>query len=179
MKKLNFTNGMEHPYKFVGAMLAPKGAYYVYEEGFDTWATVYPVMYIQLWQDPDGVVWNVPLWSEEVQESFVSDGCTFQEYIEEVINEDRHIETCLTCERFISICQRSGYTEKHAIILVMENMNEYVISGQMGTTPELLDYFKNGVWGNLRTMKNDGTLERGWEKEYLNEDGTIKKVKHE
>ena len=176
MQKLNFTNDMERPYKFMGAMLAPKGAYYIdyYEDS--KWANIYPVMYIQLWQDPDGVVWNVPLWSEEVQENFDPDVLTFQEYIEEVINEDRYIETCLSCQDFICLCRRINHIDKKSIVLVMENLCEYIVKGEVSATPELLDYFKNGVWGDLRTMENDGTLEHGWEDGYLKDDGSLKPI---
>lgn len=174
MERLNFTETSESPYKFMGAMLAPKGAYYIGYYPNDEWADLYPVMYIQLWQDPNGAIWNVPLWSEEIQETFAEDGCTFQEYIEEVINEDRHIQTCLTCRKFVSLCRRIGHTDAEKISLVMENYLEYVISGEVATTPELRDYFKNGDWGDLRTMENDGTLYDDFEEEYLKPDGSLK-----
>ena len=175
MEKLNFTEKSECPYKFMGAMLAPKGAYYIgYASGW-TWADFYPVMYIQLWQDPNGAIWNVPLSSEEIRESY--GGCydgTFQEYIEDVINEERNISTCLNCLDFVCLCRRIGHTDRESVILVMENLCEYVINGEVGTTPELREYFKDGEWGNLRTMEDDGTLGQGWEDEYLNPDGTLK-----
>lgn len=177
MEKLKYTKSNEQAYKFMGAMLAPKGAYYIDYSGDGKWATFFPVMYIQLWQDPDGAVWNVPLWSEEVQESY-SDGFpgTYQEFVEETINEDRHIQTCLTCKDFVLMCRRIGQTDKESIILVMDNLCDYIISGEVGSTPELHAYFKKGVWGDLRSMENDGTLEQGWVSEYLKTDGTLKPV---
>lgn len=175
MEKLDFTKESERPYMLVGAMLAPKGAYYIDYNEEHTWATFYPVMYIQLWQDPTGAVWNVPLWSEEVQERYWDGyGGTFQEFVEKVINEDRHVETCLTCEDFITLCRCIKKTSTEEISHVMENLYNYVFSGQVGTTPELRAYFKDGVWGDLRTMENDGTLDQGWIQEYLNADGSIK-----
>ena len=177
MERLNFTENSERPYTFVDVMLAPKGAYYIdYIDYPDKkWADVYPLVYIQLWQDPDGAIWNVPLGSDEIQEtygdSFARD---FQEYIEGVINENRHIETCMTCCDFLNLCRRIEHTSKDAIIPVMENLCEYVIKGEVGTTPELRKYFKSGGWGDLRTMENDGTLEQGWESRYLYPDGTLK-----
>lgn len=175
MEKIYFTKEEECPYKFVGAMLAPKGAFYIDYSLDGKWATFYPVMYIQLWQDPDSVVWNVPMWSEEVQQ-YYADGYsgTFQEFIEDAINEDRHVQTCLNCQDFVCLCRRIEQTDKDSIILVMDNLCEYVINGEVGTTPELRAYFKSGEWGDLRTMENDGTMEQGWESEYLNPDGTLK-----
>ena len=174
MERLNFTETSESPYKFIGAMLAPKGAFYISYYPNGEWADIFPVMYIQLWQDPDGAVWNVPLWSEEIQETFAEDGCTFQEYVEKVINEDRHIETCLSCKDLICFCRRINQTDKKSIILVMENLCDYIVKGEVSATTELRDYFKYGVWGDLRTMKNDGTLEQEWEEEYLKPDGSLK-----
>lgn len=161
----------------MGAMLAPKGSYYIDYSSDGKWATFFPVMYIQLWQDPDGAIWNVPLWSEEVQESYGDfDNGTFQEYIEEVINQHRHVETCLSCKDFVCLCRRIGCINKNDIIIVMDELCEYVIKGEVGTTPELCAYFKDGVWGDLRTMENDGTLEMGWKDEYLKPDGSLKSI---
>lgn len=175
MKKLNFTEKEERPYKFMGAMLAPKGAYYIEYNEEHTWGTFYPIMYIQLWQDPDGVVWDVPMWNEEVRGYFRDRyPGTFQEFIEKIINEDRHVETCLTCQDFITLCRHTKQTDEEKICYVMENLFDYVSSGVVCTTPELRAYFKDGVWGDLRTMEDDGTLGQEWIQEYLNADGSIK-----
>lgn len=177
MKQLNFTETNDSPYKFMGAMLAPKGAYWV--ETVDVGETkeevvVFPVMYIQLWQDPEGAVWNVPLFSEEIQDVFADEGCTYQQYIERVINENRHVETCLTCDRFITLCRITNNTDNDDICGVMREFNNYVISGQVGVTPEMLEYFKHGAWGDLRTMGNDGSMDYDWKEIFLNDDGTLK-----
>jgi len=176
MKQLNFTETNDSPYKFMGAMLAPKGAYYIeyIDRNPEKWADFFPVMYIQLWQDPNGVVWNVPLWSNEIQEYFREEKFTYQEYIERVINENRQIETCLTCWDFILLCRRINHTSFDSISLVMENMYHSVINGEVGTTPELREYFRRGVWGDLRTMENDGSLDADWLVDELTPKGTIK-----
>lgn len=56
----------------------------------------------------------------------------------------------------------------------MENMYHLVINGEVGTTPELREYFRRGVWGDLRTMENDGSLDADWLVDELTPKGTIK-----
>lgn len=177
MKQLNFTETNDSPYKFMGAMLAPKGSYWV--ETIDVGETkmdvvVYPAMYIQLWQDPEGTIWNVPMFAEEVQGVFADEGCTFQQYIERVINENRELETCFTGLRFINLCIATNNTDEDGITCVMREFNSYIMSGQVAATPEVIDYFRNGYWGEIKTLEYDGTLDSDWDKKFLNDDGTLK-----
>jgi hypothetical protein len=176
MIQLYYNTRYDDPYKFVGAMLAPKGAFYI--EYNDTitgkCANLYPVMYIQMWRDPRGRIWDVPLRHGEIQD-MVDDGqYGFQEYIQMVINENRRIETCLTCSDFIDLCRRTGRTTRDGICHVMESLYTNIIKGYIGSTPELLGYFKKGTWGNLLTLTNDGTLGEDFDFDELNPDGTIK-----
>jgi len=176
MEPLNFTKThAPRPYTFMGAMLAPRGAYYISYSKNDEYVCVFPVMYIQLWQDPTGMIWNVPLCSEEIQESVgVPWADNLQEYIEGVINEDRHIETCMTCDDLLRLCRRANQTDKEAIICMMDNLCEDIIKGDVGATPELRAYFKDGEWGNLLTMEDDGSLGQEWKERELKPDGTLK-----
>ncbi len=178
MIQLRYASRDDDPYKFVGVLLAPKGAFYIDYNDTITgkWADVYPVMYIQMWQDPRGRIWDVPLRHGEIQD-MVGDGqYGFQEYIQMVINENRRIETCLTCSDFIGLCRRTGRTTRDGIWQVAESLYTDIIKGDIGSTPELLEYFKDGTWDNLLTLTNDGTLGEDFDLDELNPDGTIKSL---
>ncbi len=175
-RKLNYTKESDSPYKFMGAVLAHKGSYWTKEHGDDNYraVTFHRVSFIQLWQDPKGIIWEIPMLPGELSDYSGESNFNIQKYIEEVINEGRNMEICLTCKRFIQICEYCHYYDEEKISGLMNEICDEIISGEIASTPELKEYFKSGVWGDLRTMKNDGSLYNEWKKDNLNPDGSLK-----
>lgn len=163
-KKLTYTQKGEQPYKHISTFLAPEGSYYV-----DSVTYVFPVMYITVWEDPKGFLHTIPVWEEEINRAESEEG-NMDVFIENTINEDRRLERCMTCKRFFELIEKYS---SEGISNYMDALADDVFSGNIKVTPELLEYFKNGEWGNLRTLKNDGSLCIGWE-DKLNKEGSLK-----
>jgi hypothetical protein len=164
MEKLNYCETVLLPYTHVTTFLAPEGAFYFSGD------YLFPVMYVSVWKDPDGYMHNIPMWEEEMND-LRANGEKIQPYIEELINENRQMRRCMTCDDFIHFCKGEN---SDGISAFMEDCVDSVIRGDIKTTPELREDFKNGVWGDLRTLKNDGSLGQGWAEE-LNEEGALNK----
>ena len=167
MDKLNYTSRSKQPYKHITTFLAPEGAFYV---STPPSRFIFPVMYITVWKDPEGFLHTIPVWEEEINTAERETG-NIQAFIEGRINEDRRMERCLTCKRFLELC--NDYSSEE-ISNYMDEIADYVFTGEVKTTPELREYFKSGEYGNLRTMNNDGSLYTDWE-EALNKEGSLKK----
>ena len=172
MEKLDYTSRSKQPYKHISIFLAPEGSFYV---SISSCWTIFPVMYITVWKDPKGFLHTIPVWEEEINTAESEFGGNLQAFIEDRINENRSLERCLTCKRFLELCRDYSSEE---ISGHMDEIADYVFTGDVKTTPELREYFKNGEWGNLRTMENDGSLYTGWE-ETLNKEGSLKKEERE
>lgn len=173
MDKLSYTSKSKQPYKHISTFLAPEGSFYV--STLSPYWFIFPVMYITVWKDPKGFLHTIPVWEEEMNTAESELEGEMQVFVENRINENRSLERCLTCKRFLELCKNYSLEE---ISDQMKEIADYVFTGEVKTTPELRNYFKDGEWGNLKTMENDGSLYTGWEAT-LNKEGSLKKEEKE
>lgn len=158
-------------YKLVTMLMAPEGSYWTERSHDDKWTTFYPAMYVSVWQDEEGMVYNIPLYSEHLTEGIEIYDNDIQYFVERQISEKHALSRCLTCKEFLFVIR--GFSKEKTVDM-MESICDWVINGEIKTTLELRNYFKYGEWGNLRELDNDGTLEQGWQEELLTPEGTAK-----
>ncbi len=151
----------KHVYKLVTMMTAPEGAFTLLDESDPD--TIDSVMYISVWQDETGMIYDIPMPEWEIRE-IPNSYDDIQEYLNNTIPCKRIMRRQLTCSHmvyFTGIIMHNEERRDAAVELMrswLDKVRFHVSAGNIKATPEATDFLRKGNWNDFRTIENDGTL---------------------
>ncbi len=167
----------KHVYELVTTMMAPEGAFTLLDETDPN--TIDLVMYVSVWKDETGMIYEIPMPEWEIRE--IPNSCNdIQEYLNDTIPCKRMVRRRLTCHNIVNYAGIIMHNEKDRDTATdsmrswLDKVRFDVSAENIKATPEAADFLRKGNWNDFRTMENDGTLGDGWQEAELDGDNIPK-----